>query len=169
MIFNTINRRSQLSKLPKNFWSIMENSDLTVENKIVLAYLYTSPLMNRLGYFQCSPTDIAEALEMEIDDVYFSLFSLRNQNFLKFGLIQNVIYIPQYLDQFPIKNRNQGKHIERIFNHVLNFFILNDFHLLLDLIRNLLKVDHLSPPFRKSLKKLFYGIQAVMTEGEKDE
>lgn len=98
MIFNSINRRSQPSKLPKNFWSTMENSDLTVENKIVLAYLYTSPLTNRLGYFQCSPTDIAEALEIEIDDVYFSLFSLRNQNFLKFGLVQNVIYMPQYLD-----------------------------------------------------------------------
>jgi hypothetical protein len=169
MLFNNIDRRSQLSKLPKNFWPTLKDSDLSMEDKIVLAYLYTSPPANRLGYFQCSPSAIASALEMEIDNVYLSLFSLRNHNLLKFGLRQNVIYIPHYLDQFPIKNRNQGKYIQRIFNNILIFFIPNDAQLLLDLIRNLLKVGHLSPLFRKSLKKLFYGIQIVMTEGEKYE
>lgn len=169
MLFNTINRRSQPSKLPKNFWSTMENSDLSVEDKLVLAYLYTSPLTNRLGYFRCSPIVISKDLKIEVDTVYFSLFSLQHHDFLKFSVISNFIYLTHYLEQFPIKNRNEGKYIENIFKRVFIIYMGNNFPLLLDLTRKLIKLDHLSPLFRKSLKEFFYAIQAVMVEGEKDE
>lgn len=169
MIFNTIDRRSQPLKLPKNFWLIIQQAKLTMKDKMVLIYLYTSPYTNRLGYFQCSPIDIAKALDKTIISIYSSLASLQKHDFLKFEVIQDLIYLPHYLEQFPIKSKNQGIHIERLFKEVKTFSEDDDFSILLDLIFHLLKSDHLSRSFRKTLKKLFYGIQAVMTEGEKDE
>ena len=166
MHFNSVfDHRYQCSKLPKNFWLTMQQAKLTMKDKIVLIYLYTGPYTNRLGYFQCSPIDIAKALDKKIISIYSSLASLQKHDFLKFEVIRDFIYLPHYFEQFPIKNKNQGMHVERLFKGV-EIFLDDNFSILLDLIFNLLKSDHLSRLFRKTLKDLFYDLRLLMLEGE---
>ncbi|MCH9636650.1 MAG: hypothetical protein WCC83_03825 [Candidatus Rickettsiella isopodorum] len=166
MHFNSVfDHRYQCSKLPKNFWLTMQQAKLTMKDKMVLIYLYTSRYTNRLGYFQCSPIDIAKALDKKIISIYSSLASLQKHDFLKFEVIRDFIYLPHYFEQFPIKNKNQGIHVERLFKEV-TIFSDDDSSILLDLIFNLLKSDHLSRSFRKILKELFYDLRLLMLEGE---
>ncbi|TLY47154.1 MAG: hypothetical protein E6K54_07270 [Gammaproteobacteria bacterium] len=167
MYFNaTTDHRSGSSKLPKNFWLTLQQFKLTMKDKLILIYLYTSPYTNRLGYVQCHPVDIAEELNKKIEDIYSSLKSLQKHNFIKIEKIQDFIYLPHYLEQFPIKDKNQGKHIECLFNKLIENFIENNFSSLMDLIFKLLKSDHLSRSFRKSLKELFYDLHKFMLGGE---
>ena len=140
MYFNTI----IATKLPKNFWLTMQQAKLAMKDKMVFIYLYTGPYTNQLGYFQCSPIDIAKALDKTITSIYSSLASLQKHDFLKYEVIRDFIYLPHYLEQFPIKNKNQGIHVERLFKEVTIFSSDDDFSILLDLIFKLLKSDHLS-------------------------
>lgn len=162
--FNTIDHRSQFLRLPKDFWLILQQSKLTMRDKLVLIYLYTSSHTNRLGYFKCPFIDIAKALNKTIISIYSSLGSLQKHDFLKFAVMQDLIYLPHYLEQFPIKSKNQGMHIEQLFEEVRFFSDDYNFSVLLDLIFKLLKSDHLSRSFRKNLKELFYAIRTIIIE-----
>lgn len=165
MYFKTaIDRRSQSLRLPKDFWLTLQQTKLPMRDKIVLIYLYTSPYTNRLGYFKCPFIDIAKALNKTIISIYSSLASLQKHDFLKFAVMQDIIYLSHYLEQFPIKSKNQGMHIEQLFKEVRVFSEDDDFSILLDLIFHLLKSDHLSRSFRKTLKELFYAIRTIIIE-----
>lgn len=134
------------SKLPINFWD--DTLGLTNDKKVFLAYLYTSPFSNRLGCFYYPLDYIVRDLEYDQDEAIFDLYALQKNAFVAGDALREWIYLPHYLIYFPIRNPNQGKHIEKLFYDIpweCSFYP--------DLVLRLLCVDHLSNSFRKCLKQ----------------
>ncbi|WP_218814157.1 hypothetical protein [Rickettsiella endosymbiont of Dermanyssus gallinae] len=145
MQFNIPIRHHQ-SKLPFNFWN--DTQALYPYEKLCLAYLYTSPFSNRLGCFYCPLDNIIHDLAYAQDEDISDLESLEEKAFVSGDALREWIYLPHYLIYFPIRNPNQGKHIERLFYDIpweCSFYP--------DLVLRLLCVDHLSNSFRKYLEQ----------------
>jgi hypothetical protein len=142
---HTFSRHPQ-SKLPSNFWDY--TLGLTYDKKVFLAYLYTSPFSNRLGCFYYPFDKLVQDLEYDYDEAIIDLYALEKNAFVSGDGLREWIYLPHYLNYFPIRNPNQGKHIERLFYDIpweCSFYS--------DLVLRLLCVDHLSKSFRNHLKK----------------
>jgi hypothetical protein len=141
--------RYQQSKLPSNFWDY--TLGLTPNKKLLLAYLYTNLYSNRLGCFYYPFDNIVRDLEYDYDEAITDLYVLEKNAFVSSDALSEWIYLPHYLTYFPIRNPNQGKHIENLFYDVpweCSFYS--------DLVLRLLCVDHLSKSFRNHLKQELY-------------
>lgn len=139
------------SKLPSNFWD--DTWGLTNDKKVFLAYLYTSPFSNRLGCFYYPLDNIVRDLDYDRNDAIDDLYALEKNAFVSGDASREWIYLPHYLRYFPIRNPNQGKHIEKLFYDIpweCSFYP--------DLVLRLLCVDHLSNSFRKCLKQELYKL-----------
>lgn len=134
------------SKLPSNFWD--DTLGLTNDKKVFLAYLYTSPFSNRLGCFYYPLDNIVRDLDYDQDDAIVNLSALEKNAFVSGDALREWIYLPHYLKYFPIKNLNQGKHIEKLFHD-----IPNECSFYPDLVLRLLCVGQISNSFRKYLKQ----------------
>lgn len=134
------------SKLPSNFWD--DTLGLTNDKKVFLAYLYTSPFSNRLGCFYYPIDNIVRDLDYDRNDAIDDLYALEKNAFVSGDASREWIYLPHYLRYFPIRNFNQGKHIEKLFYHIpwgCSFYA--------DLVLRLLCTEHLSDSFCKYLRK----------------
>lgn len=141
--------RYQQSKLPFNFWAYVQG--LLPDEKLMLSYLYTSSFTNRLGCFQIDPNSIQSALSYSDEAFTKACYFLQKKGYIKFDYLRNWIYLPHFLVYFPVRNPNQGKHIEELFYQVPSEC---DFYF--DLIHQLLLVNHLQKSFRKNLKHSLY-------------
>jgi hypothetical protein len=128
-----------------------------------LAYLYTSPFSNRLGCFYYPLDNIVRDLDYDRSAVIDDLYALEKNAFVSGDASREWIYLPHYLKYFPIRNPNQGKHIEKLFYHIpceCSFYS--------DLVLRLLCTQHLSKSFRKFLnKKLIRSIQKEILKRRK--
>ena len=134
------------SRLPSNFWDDTEG--LAYYKKVFLAYLYKSPLCNRLGCFYYPLDNIVQDLDYDKNDAIDDLYALEKNGFVSGDAIREWIYLPHYLKYFPVRNPNQGKHIEKLF-----YDIPWDCSFYPNLVFRLLCTNHLSNSFRKYLRK----------------
>lgn len=152
--------RYSQSKLPFNFWRSTQG--LSDHEKVLLAYLYTSPCSNRLGCFPHSLDNIVQDLDCTYDETDEDLYELKEKSFVSCDSSSNWFYLPHYLTYFPIRNPNQGKHIEALF-----YTVPSKCHFYLDLVHQLLLINHLQKTFRKYLKHLLYSlVQKRISEEE---
>lgn len=145
--------RYQQSKLPFNFWTETKALNLTNEEKVLLIYLYTSSHTNRLGCFECPTGYMANDLKWSVQIVESILCSLQNYRFLLMDYTSDWIYLTDYLTCFPIKTPSQGKHLEKVFQHVPETCIFYR-----SLVHSLLQLTHLPHAFRHILKRNHYRV-----------
>lgn len=141
-----------LKEFPANFWSHCKLGSLESQEKLLLVYLISHPTTNRLGCLRWPIRYMTSDLEWPEKKTRMYLNALIDFKYVIWDAENEWLYIRDFLDWFPIKNRYQAKYIEHAFNTLPSETIL-----LKVLVGHLLQMPYLDKHFREQLVDCWQG------------
>ncbi|WP_010597643.1 hypothetical protein [Rickettsiella massiliensis] len=135
-----------LKEIPACFWAESKTGYLETHEKLLLIYLISHPVTNRLGCFRLPLRYMAYDLEWSEQYTTACFNKLIRFNFLIWDPITEWSYLTDFLNWFPIKNSYQGKYIEHVFEEIPETAIIFKI-----VVGHLLQISYLDKIFRQRL------------------
>ncbi len=127
-------------------WDHPDFKSLSVEAKLLIAYLRTCKHCNLIWCYHLPVGYIASDLGYPIDRVWDTLSEAAQNSFARYCKTTEYVFIPKYLDEFPIKGEKQQLGALKIIQSIPNKCVY-----LTDLITRFLERDDLHERIRNTL------------------